>query len=87
MNYTPSEMLPIDGRTAKRIIDFVHDQGQPAPGLGDLVLKIETKTGDTRQGLIVEADGESSHDGILLNDGKPLILYDEMVWISFGHRL
>lgn len=87
MTPSPSEMLPIDDRTAKRIIDLVHDQGQPAPGLGDLILKIETKAGDTRQGAIVENDGESSTQGILLNDDKPLIRYDEMVWISFGHGL
>jgi hypothetical protein len=83
----PNEMLPIDERIAKRIIRLVHDQGQPAPGLGDLILKIETKAGDTRQGSIVETDGESSIEGILLNDDQPPIRYDEMVWISFGHVL
>jgi hypothetical protein len=81
------EMLPIDGAIAMRIIACLHDQGQPAPGLGDLVVKIETKSGGSRQGLIVERNGESSPEGILLNDDDQPIRYDEMVWIAFGHGL
>jgi hypothetical protein len=78
-------MLTIDAKIAKRIIALISEHGQSAPGFGDLIIKVETEARDARHGSVVERDGESSIDGVLLNDGRPSIRYDEMVWISFGH--
>lgn len=79
------EMLSIDPAIAKGVIHYLHEHAQPAPGLGDLVLKIDTSSGERREGLLVEQDGESSPEGILLNDGGSPIRDEEMASIGFGH--
>jgi len=57
------------------------------PGPAHLVFRVETSSGEERVGHIVEHDGESSPDGILLNDDGDPIRYEDIVWIGVGFGL
>lgn len=81
------EMQTLEADEARKLLDFVTSQCERKSGLGDLVFRIETRTGEERLGCIVERDGESSPDGILLNDGESSIRYDDIVWIGLGFGL
>ena len=80
-------MDPFEVEEARQLIDLLVDKCQRSRGLGDLAMRIVTKSGAEEVGLIVERDGESSPDGILLNNDRPPIRYDEMVWIGVGYSI
>ena len=81
------EMQPFEADEARQVISLLEDKCDRESGLGDLTFRIQTKSGEERVGLIVERDGESSPDGILLNDDADPIRYKDMVWIGVGFAL
>jgi hypothetical protein len=81
------EMQPFETQEAKRLIELLINNCEREPGLGDLVFRIQTRSGSEQIGQVVEREGESSPAGVLLNNGGPPIRYDEMVWIGIGFGL
>jgi hypothetical protein len=83
-------MYPFEAVEARRLIRTLHDNCQRPSGLGDLVFKIETTSGREVVGHLVEQDGESSPEGVMLggmppNNEHTAIQYDEMTWIGVGY--
>jgi hypothetical protein len=81
------DMQPFEADEAKRMIDLLINNCGRESGLGDLVFKIQARSGSEQIGHLIEQDGESSPAGVLLNDGGPAIRYDEMIWIGVGFGL
>lgn len=70
---------------ARRLIRLMVDDFDRPSGLGDVVLRIEVTSGEVIFGHLVEQEGESSPDGVLLNDGGRAIRYSEMVGIGMQY--
>jgi hypothetical protein len=81
------DMQPFETDEGKRMIDLLINNCQRESGLGDLVFRIQTRSGSEQIGHVVEHDGESSPTGVLLSNGGPPIRYDEMIWIGVGFGL
>jgi len=79
------DMYTFETDEARDLIDLLVKNCERESGLGDLTFRFELKSGQERSGLIVERDGESSPEGVLLNDDLEPIRYAEMVWVGIGH--
>jgi hypothetical protein len=83
-------MYAFDPDEARRLIRTLQDGCRRTSGLGDLIFKIETASGNEVVGHLVEQDGESSPEGVLLggmspDDAQDAIRYDQMIWIGVGY--
>ena len=82
-------MHPYEADEARAVFRLLSDNVESPPGLGEIVFKVETTSGESVVGRIVERDGESSRDGVLLGAMTPensqrLVRWDEMLWIGVG---
>ena len=82
-------MYPYEPDEARAVFRLLRDGVERQSGLGDLIFRVETTLGQSVTGHVVERDGESSRDGVLLGAIPPdnshhFVRWDEMVWIAVG---
>lgn len=82
-------MHPLSAGEARGAVEALLDKLDRPSGLGDVILKLESVDGRTISGRIVERDGESSQDGVLLgamsdDTEQRFMRWDEIVWLAAG---
>jgi hypothetical protein len=86
MSEEKRRMRTFSAEEARGLIRTIADVYERESGLGDVVLRIETASGETFTGHLVELDGASSPGGVMLNDGERAIGFEEIVWIGMGYE-